>query len=167
MTPWCIIWYNLCHFTRFCVNSTTSLTCQLAVARNSWKSSLHHWKSKHVYLPVSTCLLVSMRHTTNTQQPVISFPVPGFSDPVRFAVFFRSTFGHYSVLIRSLFDGMSAVRRGRLQGAGLWVSETAGQAHAELWFDGRDQAGVQPEVCPGSEDAPALQGVQVRPCVHH
>ena len=55
------------------------------------------------------------------------------------------------------------MRRGRLQGAGLRLSETAGQAHAGLPVDGRGRAGVQREVCPGAEDAPALQGVQVRP----
>lgn len=69
-----------------------------------------------------------------------------------------------SVLTRYLFGGVfSAVRRSRLQGAGLRVGETLGQAHAGLSVDGSGRAGVQREVRPSAEDAPALQGVQVRP----
>lgn len=103
---------------------------------------------------------------------IITAHLPGsdFSVPVCFARFsfgrcsvtIRFLFGHHSVHIWSPFGrGISAVRRDRLQGAWLRLGETAGEAHARLPVDGRGEARVQPQVCPGSEDAPALQGLQV------
>lgn len=104
--------------------------------------------------------IVHMQHLHSS----CAFAVPFFPVPL-FSVFVRSLFGRHSVLIRYVFGGVfSAVRRGRLQGAGLRVGETLGEAHAGLSVDGSGRAGVQREVRPSAEDAPALQGVQVRQC---